>query len=299
MIGLKACSQAKIRRPQSNSLRNRASRYSRSTVSHLPLPELPEVEAAAVVARRTLVGHILAAVTTHHASQRRALPPRDARRVVSRRVVRVERHAKHQHIVLDDGAIVAVHFRMNGDWALARAGDPLPQYARIVFATSDGLRLCLVDSRALCTATYHAPGAPPTLALGPEPDALTSALLRDALERRTGPIKTVLLDQRVVAGLGNIYVAEALWRARLHPALRARTLNVRQVQALVRGIKAAIADGFARQGRYRAGLRDRPFRVYDREGLACPRCGTKVERITQAGRSTYWCPGCQGRQAGS
>ena len=261
------------------------------------MPELPEVEAAAVIARRILVGRSLAAVTTHHASQRRALPPRVAQRLVSRRVVRVERHAKHQHIVLDDGAIVAVHFRMNGDWAIARPHDPLPQYARIVFATTNGTRLCLVDSRALCTATYHAPGAPPTLDLGPEPDALTAARLRDALARRAGPIKTVLLDQRVVAGLGNIYAAEALWRARLHPALRARTLNVRQVQALVRGIKAAIADGFARQGRYRDGLRDRPFRVYDREGLACPRCGTKVERITQAGRSTYWCPGCQDRQA--
>ncbi|MBA4071666.1 MAG: DNA-formamidopyrimidine glycosylase [Gemmatimonas sp.] len=276
----------------------------RSTIHHLPstirppLPELPEVEAAAVVARRVLVGRVLASVTTHHASQRRVLPPHAARRMVSRRVVRVERHAKHQHIVLDDGAIVAVHFRMNGDWELAHAHDPLPSYARIVFATTDGMRLCLVDSRALCTATYHAPGAPPELALGPEPDALTAGALWDALARRTGSIKTVLLDQRVVAGLGNIYVAEALWRARVHPAHRASALSGRQVQALVRGIKAAIADGFARQGRYRAGLRDRPFRVYDREGSACTRCRTKVERMTQAGRSTYWCPGCQGRRAG-
>ena len=262
------------------------------------MPELPEVEAAAAVARRVLVGRVLASVTTLHASQRRALPPRAARRIVSRRVVRVERHAKHQHIVLDDGAIVAVHFRMNGDWATARAQDPLPQYARIVFATTDGTRLCLVDSRALCAATYHPPGAPPTLDLGPEPDALTAALLQGVLARRAGPIKTVLLNQRVVAGLGNIYAAEALWRARLHPAHRARSLSGRQVQALVRGIKAAIADGFARQGRYRAGLRDRPFKVYDREGLACPRCRTKVERMTQAGRSTYWCPACQRGRAG-
>jgi formamidopyrimidine-DNA glycosylase len=259
------------------------------------MPDHPEVAAAAAVARRVLVGRVLAAVSTHHASQRRSLPPRAVQRIVSRRVVRVERHAKHQHLVLDDGAIVAVHFRMNGDWSLASAGDALPAYARIVFTTTDGMRLCLVDSRALCTATYHAPGAPPALALGPEPDALTPGVLRDALSRRTGPIKTVLLDQRVVAGLGNIYVAEALWRARIHPAHRARSLSDRQVQSLVRGIKAAIADGFARQGRYRAGLRDRPFKVYDREGLACPRCRAKVARMTQAGRSTYWCSECQAR----
>jgi len=257
------------------------------------MPELPEVEAAAAVARRSLVGCVLASVSTHHPSQRRSLPPRTAQRIVSRRVLRVERHAKHQHIVLDDGAVVAVHFRMNGDWSVASARDALPPYTRIVFETANGTRLCLVDARALCTATYHAPDAPPVLALGPEPDALTAGLLRDALARRTGPIKTVLLDQRVVAGLGNIYVAEALWRARIHPAQRARSLGERQVHALVRGIKDAIADGFARQGRYRAGLRERPFKVYDREGLACPRCRATVGRMTQAGRSTYWCAQCQ------
>jgi len=259
------------------------------------VPELPEVEAAAAIARRALLGRTLAAVTTHHPSQRRALPDRDAKRVAGRRVVRVERHAKHQHLVLDDGAVVAVHFRMNGDWAVTTAANPLPPYARVAFTTTDGARLCLVDSRALCTVTYHAPGNPPRLTLGPEPDLLTADHLRAALARRLGPIKPVLLDQRVVAGLGNIYVAEALWRARVHPAQRARSLTDDQRHALVRGIQAAIADGFKRQGCYRDGTRERPFRVYDREGLACRRCRTPVRRITQAGRSTYFCPTCQPR----
>ena len=259
------------------------------------MPELPEVETAAAIARQVLAGRIIAAVTTHHASQRRAFPERDAKRVAGRRVVRVERHAKHQHLVLDDGAIIAVHFRMNGDWEVRAAAVPLPRFARIVFATADGTRLCLVDSRALCTATYHPPDDPPRLVLGPEPSALTPEHLRDALARRPGPIKPVLLDQRVVAGLGNIYAAEALWRARIHPAQRARTLREAQRRALVRGIQAAIADGFKRQGRYRDGTRERPFKVYDREGRACTRCHAPIARLTQAGRSTYYCPSCQRR----
>jgi formamidopyrimidine-DNA glycosylase len=257
------------------------------------VPELPEVEAAASVARLALIGRRLVSVTTRHPSQQRALPARDAQRVVGRTVVRVDRLAKHQHLVLDDGATVAVHFRMNGDWEVVRTGDPLPRYARVVFATAEGVRLCLVDSRALCTAVYHPPGKPPRLALGPEPDALTVDQLQAVLTRRVGPIKTSLLDQRVVSGLGNIYVAEALWRARIHPAHRARSLGIAQLRALVRAIKAAIADGFARQGRYRDGRRERPFKVYDREGCACPRCRSSVRRIVQSGRSSYFCPACQ------
>jgi len=261
------------------------------------MPELPEVEAAAVVARRVLLGRTIASVSTHHAAQRRTLPARDARHVTGRRVVRVDRRAKHQHLVLDDGAVLAVHFRMNGDWEVVEAAAPLPRFARVALATTDGTRLCLVDTRALCSVTYHAPGHPPVLALGPEPDALTVDHLRAALARRTGPIKPLLLDQRVVAGLGNIYAAEALWRARIHPAQSARSLTDTQVGALVRGIKAAIADGFARQGRYRDGRRERPFKVYDREGQPCARCRTPVKRMAQAGRSTYFCPACQRRTA--
>ncbi len=257
------------------------------------MPELPEVEAAAAVARHALVGRTIAAVTTHHASQQRALPTRAARRVAGRRVVRVERRAKHQHVILDDGAVVAVHFRMNGDWEVTGSVDPLPRHTRVAFTTNDGVRLCLVDSRALCTVTYHAPGDPPRLVLGPEPNVLTADHLRAALSRRSGAIKPALLDQRIVAGLGNIYAAEALWRARIDPAAPAQSLGEAPLRALVRGIKTAIADGFARQGRYRNGARQWPFKVYDREGRACRRCSTPVQRVTQAGRSTYFCPECQ------
>jgi len=258
------------------------------------MPELPEVEAAAVIARRTLVGRRLVAITTHHPSQRRSLPPRHAARLAGLGIAAVERRGKSQLVHFSDGAVLLVHFRMNGDWAIAAAGAPMPPYTRIAFATDDGVRLCLVDSRALCTATYHAPGKPPRITLGPEPDQLTVATLRVALARRGGPVKPVLLDQKVVAGLGNIYAAEALWRARIDPRTPARDLDAAQLAALVKGITAAIADGFARQGRYRDGTREHPFKVYDREGLPCRRRCGEIARITQAGRSTYYCPQCQG-----
>jgi formamidopyrimidine-DNA glycosylase len=257
------------------------------------MPELPEVEAAAAIARRALVGRHLVAVTTHHAAQRRKLPPRKAARLAGHRIEAVQRRGKSQLVHFDDGAILLVHFRMNGDWEIAGTAAPLPAYTRLDLLTDDGVRLCLVDSRALCTASYHAPHEPPRLELGPEPDQLSVAVLRGALARRRGPIKPVLLDQKVVAGLGNIYAAEALWRARLDPRTAACTLGDSQLTALVKGIRAAIADGFARQGRYRDGTREQPFRVYDREGLRCRRGCGEVARITQAGRSTYFCPRCQ------
>jgi len=263
------------------------------------MPELPEVEAAAIIARRTLVGRRLVAVTTHHAAQRRSLPPRHGARLAGLRIAAVERRGKSQLVHFSDGAVLLVHFRMNGDWEVVAEGAPAPAYTRVAFATDDGVRLCLVDPRALCTATYHAPGKPPRITLGPEPDQLTVTALRAALARRAGPIKPVLLDQKVVAGLGNIYAAEALWRARIDPRTPARDLSAPQLAALVKGIKAAIADRVARQGRYRAGTagtagtRAHAFKVYDREGLPCRRgCGA-IARITQAGRSTYFCPTCQ------
>lgn len=257
------------------------------------MPELPEVEAAAAIARQVLEGRVLTVVRAHHASQRRQLPPRDLRRIAGRTVRRVDRRAKHQHVVLDDGAIIAVHFRMNGDWDVGHVSEPLPRYTRVEFCTAEGARLALVDSRALCAVHYHPPGRAPVLDLGPEPDQLTVDALREALAPRRGPIKPTLLDQRVVAGLGNIYAAESLWRARINPGRAANSLREPELRALVRGIKAAIADGFRRAGRYRLGHRDRPFRVYDREDTPCVRCGAHVRRIPQAGRSTYYCPHCQ------
>jgi formamidopyrimidine-DNA glycosylase len=261
------------------------------------MPELPEVEFAVRRLRRAARGHAIERVRAHHRSQRRTLTPAVVRRVEGRVVADVVRRGKHQLLVLDDGATLLVHFRMNGDWVVDRRDTELPPHARITIELANGRRVVLTDPRALCTITWHASGALPDLGLGPEPEdpALTPLALRGRLAARRGPIKPVLLDQSVVAGVGNIYAAEACWHARIAPRAAARELSRGRVERLLAGLRAALADGHVNAGRYHRGERQIPFRVYDREGEPCDRCGATIRRIVQAGRSTYYCPRCQAR----
>jgi len=151
----------------------------------------------------------------------------------------------------------------------------------------------LEDSRALSTLDVHAPGAPLPIDLGPEPNdpALTPEALRASLVRRRLPIKVALLDQRIIAGLGNIYAAEALWRARIDPRTPAASLDPARVRQLLAAVRAVLER--ATGGRYSNATGAR-LDVYDRAGRACRRCGAKIVRIVQSGRSTYLCPRCQG-----
>ena len=259
------------------------------------MPELPEVEYAAKRLRRATRGRTISAVRALHASQRRALGRTAAARLRGRRIARIERLGKHQFIHLDDGAVLAVHFRLDGDWEFARSANAPPRHARVVIDLDDGSRVALVDPRALSTVRWYAKGAHPELELGPDPEdrSVTPATLHAALARKRGPIKPVLLDQALLAGVGNIYAAEACWRARIDPRRPAASLTPGEVRRLLAGLRKALEDGHVNAGTYRTGKRTRPFKVYDREGKACRRCGTPIERITQGGRSTYFCPGCQ------
>jgi formamidopyrimidine-DNA glycosylase len=181
---------------------------------------------------------------------------------------------------------------MTGDWLSDRASDPLPRFARAALMLTDGSRVVLDDPRALSTLDLHPANTPLELGLGPEPGdpALTAESLRTALAKRRGPIKPVLLDQRVIAGLGNIYAAEALWHARIAPTAPASSLTLAEVSRLLTAIRKVIDR--ATGARYTDSSVTR-LAVYDRAGKACRRCGTKIRRIVQAGRSTYLCPFCQ------
>ncbi len=186
---------------------------------------------------------------------------------------------------------------MTGDWHLDRATDVLPRFARAAILLDDGSRVVLDDPRALSTLDLHPAGASLELGLGPEPGdpSLTTRSLHATLAKRRGPIKPVLLDQRVIAGLGNIYAAESLWHARIAPTAAASSLSARDVSRLLVAIRRVIDR--ATGARYTDDSVNR-LAVYDREGQPCRRCGTKIERIVQAGRSTYHCPNCQGRANG-
>jgi formamidopyrimidine-DNA glycosylase len=256
------------------------------------MPELPEVEFAAAQLRGAVVGKQLESVELHHPSLRRQVSPAVVRALAGALVTRVDRRGKHQLLRLDDGRTIHVHFRMTGEWWIGTAADALPRFARATFLFVDGTRVALDDGRALSTIVVHATGEEPELGLGPEPDdtGFDEHWLEATLARRRIAIKSALLDQRVVAGLGNIYAAEALWRARLDPRRLAASLDRAERRRLRTAIRAVIAraDG----SRYGESTASR-FAVYGREGEPCRRCGTVVRRIVQAGRSTYFCPRCQ------
>lgn len=181
---------------------------------------------------------------------------------------------------------------MNGDWEGGQVDAMLPRFARAALDFTDGSRLVLVDSRALATLDVHPAGVDLALGLGPDAadPSWTAEQLGTALATRRGPIKPALLDQKLVAGLGNIYAAESLWRARIDPRLPARELTPPRVkklrQAIATVIERAVGSRYTDDDRVK-------LDVYDREGKPCRRCRTPIERIVQAGRSTYYCPHCQ------
>jgi formamidopyrimidine-DNA glycosylase len=181
---------------------------------------------------------------------------------------------------------------MAGDWHIDRVTDELPRFARVAISFTDGSRVVLDDPRALSTLDIHPANAPPELGLGPEPadESLTAKSLAAALATKRGPIKPALLDQRLIAGLGNIYAAESLWHARIDPDTSAKALTEKQVAALLAAVRKVIAR--ATGARYTDSSVSR-LAVYDRAGKPCRRCRVPIERIVQAGRSTYYCPSCQ------
>ncbi|HEV7991279.1 MAG TPA: bifunctional DNA-formamidopyrimidine glycosylase/DNA-(apurinic or apyrimidinic site) lyase [Gemmatimonadaceae bacterium] len=256
------------------------------------MPELPEVEAALELLRNGAKGRTITHVTLLHPALQRRFTTAQLDAMSGARIARVERRGKHQLLHFEDRRVLHAHFRMNGDWSFVDTGQELPRFARAVLDLDDGRSLVFVDSRMLGTIDLHPAGADLDLGLGPDaadPD-WTAEQLHAALAVRRGPIKPALLDQALVAGLGNIYAAESLWRAKISPLAACASLTMIQVSAL----RKAIADVIVRATGSRYTDDDTvELDVYDREGLPCRRCGTPIERVTQAQRSTYYCPHCQ------
>lgn len=260
------------------------------------MPELPEVEAASRILRRATVGKTIVSLRLLHATLRARTPPRTLRSLADHRIERVERRGKHQLMILDDDRIVHAHFRMAGDWHVGPASEPLHKFARAALTLSNGTRVSLIDPRALSTVRIVAAGELAIPSLGPDPSdpAFDGAFLKRMLSTRRGPIKPALLDQRIAAGVGNIYSAEALWIARIDPRAPSSSLGAVRLQRLADSIRQALDDGAANATRYADSDPDR-FSVYGRDGEPCERCGARIRRISQAGRSTYYCPRCQRR----
>jgi formamidopyrimidine-DNA glycosylase len=258
------------------------------------MPELPEVEGAARYLHAQISGRTLRAVSWLHPAIARGSAPR-ASALIGRVVADVRRVAKWQEVRFRDGAVMVVHFRMTGDWAVTDRPQP-PPHARAHFAFSGGRHVWLVDPRVLARVDVREVGeASASPRVGPDAldPGLDARMLRARVATRRAPIKQVLLDQGVIAGIGNIYAAEALWKARIHPETPARQLSLARVERLLDGVRWTMGLAFEQMGRHQYGTATERFSVYDREGEPCPRCGAAIARITQGQRSTYWCRRCQ------
>ncbi len=270
------------------------------------MPELPEVETTVRGLARYLDGERLARVTPRRADLRRPFPPDLVQVMTGAMVTGLSRRAKYGLIHVDRGQTMVFHLGMSGRWRIEP--EELGRHDHLVLETAAGHRLALCDPRRFGSvdliATESLDVWPAFAALGPEPlgDALTPGHLKAALAGRSAAIKAMLLDQRIVAGLGNIYVCEALFRAGISPVKAAGKVSRPALERLVPEIKAVIAEAIAAGG---STLRDfaqpdgelgyfsKNFEVYDREGQDCTRCGAPIKRLVQGGRSTWHCGECQ------
>ena len=273
------------------------------------MPELPEVETVRTSLEPVLLGRTFERVAIDDPRLTRPFDPQAvARELEGERVASVERRGKYLVVRFESGRVLLVHLRMTGSFRHVPAGVPADgPHTRAVVRLDDGSDVMYRDVRRFGTWLLVEPSELDTYLaarLGEEPLArgFGPAALAARLANRRAPLKAALLDQRTLAGLGNIYVDEALWRARLDPLRPANSLDADEVRALHRGIRAALRMGIARQG---ATLRDyaqpdgtrgsmqHEFKVYGREGEPCDRCGTPIAKTRAGGRGTWYCPTCQ------
>ena len=267
------------------------------------MPELPEVETTVRGLERVLKGRRIDRVEARRADLRRALPVDLGQRLTGARVTNLRRRAKYGLIDTDRDDTLVFHLGMSGRWRI----DPseIEKHDHLLLETDDRRRLALNDPRrfgSLDLMTTEELGEwPPFKALGPEPLEITPGALKRSHAGRSAPIKLLLLDQGIIAGLGNIYVCEALFRAGIHPKRPGGSVSLERLERLVPAIHEVLAEAIAAGG---STLRDfaspngelgyfsKSFAVYDREGAPCG-CGGSVKRVVQGGRSTFYCPRCQ------
>ena len=269
------------------------------------MPELPEVETTVRGLARYLEGERIARVAVNRPDLRRPFPPDLVQALTGAQVTGLGRRAKYGLIHTDRGRTMIFHLGMSGRWRIEpEAAD---RHDHLVLHTGSGHVLALNDARRFGSVdladTERLEEWPAFAALGPEPlgEALTAHHLADAFRGRVAPVKPLLLDQRIVAGLGNIYVCEALHRAGIRPDREAGTVSRKAIERLVPAIRKVLAESIAAGG---STIRDyaqpngelgyfaTSWQVYGREGDACG-CGGTVQRFVQGGRSTFWCRKCQ------
>jgi formamidopyrimidine-DNA glycosylase len=292
------------------------------------MPELPEVETVRRGLAPVMEGAVIDKVEQRRPDLRKPFPPRFAHRITGRRVMHLGRRAKYLLADLDDGTVIVMHLGMSGSFRVEADGasrvvassyrprSKLSAHDHVVFHMSSGARIIFNDPRRFglmdLVARSDIPQSRHFQGMGIEPlgNQLSGAALARLFAGRRAPLKAALMDQRLVAGLGNIYVCEALWRARLSPDRPAGSLASKSGKPLARAARLAEAIRSVLEAAIAAGgssLRDHirtdgelgdfqhDFAVYDREGEPClrPRCRGVIRRKVHSGRSTFYCPVCQ------
>jgi formamidopyrimidine-DNA glycosylase len=290
------------------------------------MPELPEVETVRTGLRPVLEGYTFTSVETRRGDLRIPFPNDFADRLTGRKVTRLWRRAKYLMAELDSGETFVIHLGMSGRIAVFADGNErklgqfvypavppnagLGKHDHVVMRTDAPARIVFTDHRRfglmtlIDTTKLDEHRLFDGLGLEPLSEEFDAAHLVRALKGKKTPIKSALLDQRVIAGLGNIYVCEALYRSRISPRRLAKSLSAARIAPLVREIKAVLKEAIVAGG---SSLRDhrrtdgemgyfqKTFFVYDREGEACrtKRCKGRIKRLVQSGRSTFYCSTCQ------
>lgn len=277
------------------------------------MPELPEVETVRRGLAPVLEGRIIRRVQLNRPDLRFPFAPDFRERIEGQRVERLSRRAKFLQADLTSGERLFMHLGMSGRFVLSgeqlgeftHDHDANPKHHHVIFETEDGNRVTYNDPRRFGFMELVSQGEPYRLDdLGPEPlsNSFNAPDLRARLKGKKSAIKVTLLDQRVVAGLGNIYVCEALFRAGISPGRGAGRLTVAETETLVSHIKAVLIEAIAaggsslrdhRQANGALGYFQKTFAVYGRESEPCPVCTTQIARRVQGGRSTFYCKMCQ------
>jgi len=275
------------------------------------MPELPEVETLRRDLRERVLGRTFVEVWVSPDAPRlvREQSPEEFRKaLMGRRIDDIGRRGKYLDFILSDGQHLVVHRRMSGNFLHRRDGAGPDPYLRAVFRLDDGSELRYCDLRKFGSMWLVADPALVLAGLGPEPldPGFTPAELERRVGHRAAPIKSVLLDQRAIAGLGNLYSDEALFAARIHPQRPARSLSRKEFRRLHGGIVAALEQGLRNRGSsLGSSLRDHVnldgvpgsnqdrVQVFQRTGEPCYTCGTPIRRMRLGGRSTHYCPRCQ------
>lgn len=273
------------------------------------MPELPEVETVRRSLLPLLWGEKILAVEVLHPGVIKGETKAEefAASLPGRRFVDIGRRGKYLLFHLDDGRVLVIHLRMTGRLVLAEAAAPLLPHTHIIWNLSQGRQLRFSDVRRFGEVRLLPAEQLQTIAglarLGPEPlEQWTAADLAAVLQGKKAPVKNLLLNQELVAGLGNIYADEALYRAGIRPDRPGQSLSPAEVERLWQAVRQVLQDGIANRGTsfsdYLDGLGQRGqmqsrLQVYGRAGLPCLACGRELIRIRLAGRSTVYCPDCQ------